>query len=110
MAPNGTVVDPKSWGEAINRIGPTYAVIFAMLALGGYLAVKGVPAIVDLTVAINHNSDVVTGYASLQEKNQNLIIQNQGKIIDNATTMIGQHTDLIDLAKRPVPCQPTHNH
>ncbi len=104
------MIDPKSWGDAINRVGQTYAVIFALIALGGYLAVKGVPAIVDLTVAINHNSDVVTNYASQQDKNQSLIIENQGKIIEQDAHMIEQHTDLIEIAKRPVPCQPTHNH
>ena len=101
--PNGTAIDPRTWAGAIKEVGASFAVIFALLAIGAYLALKAVPAVVDLTVAINHNSDVITAHEVVQEKNQEAIITNQGLIISNESAMIAQHGELQELLKEEHP-------
>ena len=93
MAPGMT--DPKSWGQAIAEIGTTTTTILALLAILGYLAFKGVPAVVDLTVAINDSTNAAEKRQTTLEKGNDTIITNQGLIIDNETAMIGQHRLLL---------------
>jgi hypothetical protein len=96
-------MNPKTWGEAINEVGPTYAVIFALLAILGYLAFKGVPEIMELTKAIQSNTDVVASSAVRQEKNQEALIANQNKGMDFVPEMMAQHQHILSmLADREV--------
>ena len=99
MAERGYVTDPKSWAQAIKDVGPNYAVIFALLAVLGYLAFQGVPAIIGLTMAINHNTDTVVNIAGSQTATQARLVDNQSKDIQNQAAMIEQHGDMIGLLR-----------
>lgn len=94
MADTGNWKNPTSWAMAIQGVGPSYAIIFALLAMLGFLAFKGVPAVMALTMAIQQNTDEVAGLARGQEYNQALIIANQTKVIDNETEIIKQHESM----------------
>ncbi len=93
------MTDPRSWGAAIREAGPSYAVIFALIALLGYLAVQGVPAVMALTVAIQHNTDTVADTARDLANAQTATDSRQQKELDNEATMIEQHGELISLLK-----------
>jgi hypothetical protein len=96
----GSLMDPKSWGEAVRDVGPSYGVIFALIALLGYLSVRGVPAIMMLTSAIQNNTDSVAQIAHGEEQNQTAIVANQSKIIDNESEIIQQHMEMNELIKQ----------
>ncbi len=93
MAPGMT--DPKSWGQAISEIGIPGTTIIALLAILAYLAFKGVPAVVDLTLAINNSTAAAEKRQTSLEAGQANIVTNQGTIIGNETLMIAQHTELL---------------
>lgn len=90
------ITPSKSWAEFINEIGLTGTIALALLAILGYVAFKGVPAIVELTVAIQRNTDTVTQINKAQEYNQSVIVSNQTKIIDAEQEMIAQHSQLVN--------------
>jgi hypothetical protein len=90
-------MDPKSWAEAIRDVGPSYAVIFALLAILGYLAFKGVPEIMELTSAIQHNTDIVAASTVRQEKNQDALVANQTKGMELVPEMMAQHQHILSL-------------
>ena len=97
-------MDPNSWANAINKVSSPAATstvtILALLSIFGYLAFKGVPAIMELTIAINHNSDVVTQHEVTQEKNQSQVITNQAMIIQNEGQMIQEHGQMLQNQRR----------
>jgi predicted HAD superfamily Cof-like phosphohydrolase len=88
-------VDPRSWGDFVVEVGPSYAVIFALLAILGFLAFKGVPALINLTQAIQANTDqnVATEKATHEVLAQNA--QNSTAIISNQQQIIAQHDQMI---------------
>jgi CHASE3 domain sensor protein len=100
LAERGYVTDPKTWAVAIRDVGPQYAVIFALLAVLGFLAFKGVPAVMDLASAIQRNTDSVLSVQKAEEWNQNIIVKNQGQVIDNETEIIKQHEEMRELLER----------
>ena len=93
MAPGMT--DPKSWGQAIAEIGTSATTILALLAILAYLAFKGVPAVIDLTLAINNSTTAAEKRQTTLETGQGVIVTNQGVIINNETAMIAQHAELL---------------
>jgi hypothetical protein len=97
VAKGGGLMDPKSWGEAIQQVGPSYAVIFALLAILGYLAFKGVPEIMELTTAIQKNTDIVADSTVRQERNQEALIANQTKGMEVMPEMMAQHQHILSL-------------
>ena len=96
----GYVTDPKSWGAAIKEVGPNYAVIFALLALLGYLAFQGVPAVMALTGAIQRNTDVTSTSALRQEGNQTQIINQHGAMIQQNSQVLQQNGQTLDLLQK----------
>ncbi len=93
MAPGLT--DPKSWGQAIAEIGTSATTILALLAILAYLAFKGVPAVIDLTLAINNSTQAAEKRQTAIERNQETIISNQSTIIGNEVSMTGEHKMLL---------------
>ena len=93
MAPGLT--DPKSWGQAIAEVGIPGTTILALLAILAYLAFKGVPAVVDLTVAIGASTAAAEKRQASLEKTQDAILTNQGLIIQDEVSMGTQHKVLL---------------
>lgn len=93
MEDTGGLTNPQSWAQAILTIGPSYAVIFALLAILGWLAFKGVPAVMDLTLAINQNTSVVTHAIE-----QGTVAQQ--KINENEAETLRQHGEMIGILKQ----------
>ena len=113
------LTDPERWGEAINRIGPTYAIILLLLAMMGYsgyliihvVADRMVPAMVNLTAAIQAQADreqaleqttgeaaqAATRAAQSAMENNRIVVENQGKIIEHEEQMITQHQQMLEL-------------
>lgn len=84
----GSMTDPRSWGTAIRDVGPSYAVIFALLAVLAYLAFKVTPVVISLTTAIQQTTDVTASSALRQEHNQTTIIEQHGQMIQQNTEIL----------------------
>lgn len=107
MAERGTWTDPVSWGRFVQEVGINGATILALLGMLSFLAFRAVPAIVDLSIAIERSTDAAavrqTQIIELEkalEHNDQVLVENQGKIIDHEGTMIEQHGEMQELLKR----------
>lgn len=98
----GSLMNPKSWGDAINEVGPLYVIIGLLIVViggTGYLTIRlvadrMVPAIVSLTSAIQANTDQskatdlsVGSILAEQSKNTQLLVSNQSEIIEQHKAM-----------------------
>jgi predicted PurR-regulated permease PerM len=106
VAERGYVTDPKSWGEAIRDVGPSYGVIFALLGMFAYLAFAGVPAINSMTLAIQDSTtaaakrqEQILNWQNTQTQLQVVSTQNQTKIVEDQQEIIMQHGQMIDLMR-----------
>ena len=81
-------LDTKDLRGMIRDVGPSYAVIFALLALLSYLAFAGVPAIMVLAKSIQANTDITAASSLKAEQNQATIISQHGQMIEQNTELI----------------------
>lgn len=111
----GSLTDPLSWGKFVQEVGIPGATIFALLAMLGYLALSGVPAILKFAQAIQDSTQAaavrqaqILKIEQDQANTEEQVIRNQAEIINNETKMIDQHGDIVELlrneqSKRPEP-------
>jgi len=104
----GFLTPNKGWGEFIAEIGIPGTTILALLAVLAWIAIRGVPAVVNLATAIQQSTittqqqqerlaNLVTVQTTILQK----VIENQVTIINAETRMIDQHQELIDLWTKP---------
>lgn len=86
-----SLYNPKGWGDFIVKVGPPFTVIFVLLAILAYLAFKGVPAIVDLKVAIQANTDQTAMAVRAIQEVGDRNVANTTAIIRNQDAIIQQH-------------------